>query len=114
MRYLKELKNGLNHNREKMIDIGHKGKRYVIDNREAEYLILDLFSDLKKQINENEKLFSFIKGHNIKTTNIKPSIPIRIFDWEAIRSDYCEGDAIGYGKTELKAIKDLIKKELHK
>lgn len=40
-----------------------------------------------------------------------PSIPIRDYDWSAIRESYDEGDLIGYGKTEQDAINDLVLKE---
>ena len=49
----------------------------------------------------------------IKTTlNPKP-IPIRRFDWEARREDYCcpECDRIGYGETEQEAIEELLEAE---
>jgi hypothetical protein len=47
----------------------------------------------------------------IETTHIYPPIPIRNFDWEATRSDYDEGDPIGYGKTEDEAIQNLLELE---
>ena len=47
----------------------------------------------------------------IETSHIYPPIPIRKYDWEAVRYDYDTGDFIGYGKTEQEAIQDLIKKE---
>jgi len=37
-----------------------------------------------------------------------PPIPIRKYDWSAIREDYDEGDLIGLGETEKEAIEDLI------
>ena len=37
-----------------------------------------------------------------------PPIPIRNYDWSAIREGYDEGDLIGHGKTEQKAIEDLL------
>ena len=40
-----------------------------------------------------------------------PPIPIRKYDWSAIREDYDEGDLIGYGETEKEAIEDLIELE---
>ena len=36
-----------------------------------------------------------------------PPIPVRNYDWSAIREDYDEGGLIGYGKTEQEAIDDL-------
>ena len=36
-----------------------------------------------------------------------PPIPIRKYDWSAIREDYEGGDPIGHGATEAEAIKDL-------
>lgn len=47
----------------------------------------------------------------IITSHDYPPIPIRDYDWSAIRENYDEGDLIGYGKTEQEAINDLIKQE---
>ena len=38
-------------------------------------------------------------------------IPIRDYDWSAVREDYDEGDLIGTGKTEQEAINDLKTQE---
>ena len=43
--------------------------------------------------------------------HLYPPIPIRNYDWEAARLDYDEGDLIGYGSTESKAIQDLKDQE---
>ena len=52
---------------------------------------------------------------NTIITNFEyPPIPIRQYDWSAVRNSYDEGDLIGYGKTEQEAINDLIKKENEK
>ena len=48
-----------------------------------------------------------MKNTKIITSHEYPPIPIRRFDWSAIREDYEEGDLIGYGKTEKCAINDL-------
>ena len=40
-----------------------------------------------------------------------PPIPIRDYDWSAIREDYDEGDLIGHGETEQKAIDSLVRQE---
>jgi len=40
-----------------------------------------------------------------------PPIPIRNYDWSAIREDYDEGDLIGTGRTEQDAINDLVCQE---
>lgn len=40
-----------------------------------------------------------------------PPIPIRIYDWSAIREDYEPGDLIGTGRTEQDAIDDLVRQE---
>ena len=40
-----------------------------------------------------------------------PPIPIRDYDWSAIREDYDEGDLIGTGRTEQDAINDLVCQE---
>ena len=40
-----------------------------------------------------------------------PPIPVRDYDWLALREDWDEGDLIGYGRTEQEAIDDLIEKE---
>ena len=47
----------------------------------------------------------------IITRKINPPIPSRKFDWEATKSNYDEGDPIGYGETEIEAIQDLINQE---
>ena len=47
----------------------------------------------------------------ICTTFINPPIPIRGYDWEAVRADYDEGDPIGYGASEQEAVDDLIEAE---
>jgi len=40
-----------------------------------------------------------------------PPIPIRDYDWSAIREDYEPGDLIGTGRTEQDAIDDLVRQE---
>ena len=47
----------------------------------------------------------------IITSYYYPPIPIRDYDWSAVREDYDEGDFIGYGKTKQDAIDDLICQE---
>jgi len=49
--------------------------------------------------------------NKIKTQHINPPIPIRDFDWEAVRESYDIGGLIGYGKTEQQAIDNLIEQE---
>jgi hypothetical protein len=49
----------------------------------------------------------------IITSHDYPPIPIRDYDWSAIREDYDEGDLIGTGRTEQDAINDLINQELN-
>ena len=40
-----------------------------------------------------------------------PPIPVRTYDWSAIRQGYDAGDHIGYGETEQQAINDLKERE---
>lgn len=40
-----------------------------------------------------------------------PPIPIRNYDWSAIRESYEPDDIIGHGKTEQEAIDNLIEQE---
>jgi len=40
-----------------------------------------------------------------------PPIPLRIYDWSAIREGYEPGDLIGYGETEEAAIDSLKRQE---
>ena len=47
----------------------------------------------------------------IITTFDPPPIPIRDYDWRAVRGNYDLGDPIGMGRTEQEAIDDLLKKE---
>jgi hypothetical protein len=48
---------------------------------------------------------------NIVTEYIHPPISLRDWDWQAVDDDTYEGDPrqpIGYGRTEQKAIQDLL------
>lgn len=47
----------------------------------------------------------------IITSYDHPPIPIRDYDWSAIREDYEPGDLIGTGKTEQDAKDDLVRQE---
>jgi hypothetical protein len=47
----------------------------------------------------------------IITSYVYPPIPIRNYDWSAIREDYEPGDLIGTGRTEQDAIDDLVRQE---
>ena len=47
----------------------------------------------------------------IVTTQENPPIPSNNYDWSSCRENYELGDKIGYGKTELEAINDLLEKE---
>lgn len=47
----------------------------------------------------------------IITSHDYPPIPIRCFDWSAVREDYEPGDLIGTGATEQEAIDDLLRLE---
>ncbi len=47
----------------------------------------------------------------IVTNYIYPPIPIRQFDWSAVRDSYEEGDPQGFGETEQAAIDDLLRQE---
>lgn len=59
--------------------------------------------------------FSSCEAHRpqrkIITTHINPPIPVRQFDWSAVRDGYEPGDPIGYGPTEADAKQDLIDQE---
>lgn len=47
----------------------------------------------------------------IITNFVDPPIPIRQFDWSAVRACYDEGDPVGRGATEAEAIADLLESE---
>lgn len=47
----------------------------------------------------------------IRTGFDYPPIPIRKFDWHAVRDGYEPGDPVGYGQTEIEAINDLLATE---
>ena len=47
----------------------------------------------------------------IITTHEYPPIPIRDYDWSAVREGYEPGDPIGHGKTDKDAIEDLLEAE---
>ena len=40
-----------------------------------------------------------------------PPVPVRDYDWSAVREGYEEGNCIGYGMTEQEAIDDLLEQE---
>lgn len=52
-----------------------------------------------------------MKKENIITTHDYPPIPIRNYDWSAVREGYEPGDPIGTGRTEQDAIDDLLCQE---
>lgn len=51
------------------------------------------------------------KMYKIITSYDYPPIPIRDYDWSAIREDYEPGDLVGTGRTEQDAIDDLVRQE---
>ena len=50
-------------------------------------------------------------GGPILTTFVYPPIPLRTFDWQAVRDGYEPGALIGWGKTEAEAVADLLQQE---
>lgn len=72
---------------------------------------------LDSQLSIHSVSGSFLSDGKTKTMNkiIKsydyPPIPIRNYDWSAIREDYESGDLIGYGRTEQDAKDDLVCQE---
>lgn len=52
-----------------------------------------------------------INTSKIITTYVYPPIPLRNYDWSAVRDDYDEGSCIGWGATEDEAIADLLEME---
>lgn len=44
----------------------------------------------------------------IRTSNDRPPIPERGYDWSAVTDDYEPGQPIGHGATEAAAITDLV------
>lgn len=49
----------------------------------------------------------------IHTTHVRPPVPSRAYDWQAIFDGYEPGDSIGHGETEQEAIDWLIAEEAH-
>ena len=47
----------------------------------------------------------------IITEFVYPPIPIRRYDWSAVREGYDEGDPVGWGRTEQEAINELLEME---
>jgi len=43
----------------------------------------------------------------VVTSHIKPPIPIKNHDWQAVLDNYEPGEPIGYGPTEADAVCDL-------
>jgi len=52
-----------------------------------------------------------MNNEKIITEFINPPIPIRKFDWQAVRDGYDDGDPVGEGETEQEAIINLLDKE---
>ena len=55
-----------------------------------------------------------MKMKKIITVNDPPPIPLRDFDWCALRDDYEPGDPLGHGLSESAAVSDLLTKEQEK
>jgi hypothetical protein len=51
------------------------------------------------------------RGKRIITEYVYPAIPVRDWDWSAVRDGYELGDPIGRGPTENAAIRDLLDRE---
>ena len=51
------------------------------------------------------------KTHKVITTYEYPPIPIRDYDWSAVRWDYEPCGLIGTGRNEQDAIDDLVRQE---
>lgn len=49
----------------------------------------------------------------VVTSNPRPPVPSRAFDWSAVFEGYEPGDSIGHGETEQEAIDWLIAEEAH-
>lgn len=52
-----------------------------------------------------------MNAQTIRTSYDPKPIPMRQFDWSAMRDGYDGGDPIGFGRTEAEAIADLIDNE---
>ena len=85
------------------------------NNNKGMFYDMDKIVDvMDKAINDLNLINSKSKMRNpdgIITEHIYPPIPIRNYDWSAIRDDYDEGDLVGYGRTEQAAKDDLIQQE---
>jgi len=49
--------------------------------------------------------------NEIITEHVNPPIPVRSYDWSAVRRDYEEGGLVGWGSTKQEAVEDLLVKE---
>jgi len=49
--------------------------------------------------------------NEIITEHVNPPIPVRSYDWSAVRRDYEEGGLVGWGETKQEAVDDLLDKE---
>lgn len=47
---------------------------------------------------------------NIRTSNDRPPVATRRFDWSAVEDNYEPGDPVGQAETEEAAIADLVQK----
>lgn len=48
---------------------------------------------------------------DIELSFIQPPIPDRNCDWQATRKGYDQGDSIGYGRTPVIALANLLEQE---
>ena len=87
----------------------------IMENNKGIFYDMDKIVDIMDNaINDLNMINSKGKMRNpdgIITEHIYPPIPIRNYDWSAIRADYDEGDLIGYGRTEQEAIDNLKEQE---
>jgi len=49
--------------------------------------------------------------NEIITEHVNPPIPVRSYDWAAVRRDYEEGGLVGWGASKQEAVADLLAKE---
>jgi hypothetical protein len=59
----------------------------------------------------HHEVMAQLQQQEIVTTCVRPALPIRNFDWQAVRKGAEPGDLAGFGATEQEAIEALLELE---
>jgi hypothetical protein len=85
-----------------LVDLSRKGTNYI-----GKFAGNEL-EKIKKKLKEEQGGKKKVGKYTVVTSFDYPPIPSRDADWSAVLDGYDAGDPIGRGRTEEKAIEDLI------